>query len=170
MTVKPLCAGRFGALPDSFTVLGNVYQITATYSPGGGAATRLAAPAQLVIAYPAVPNAATTENSLFRSTDGKAWTTLTTANTSFLHQAQSDVNALGYFVVGERPGPSTAPQGSGGSSNILKFVIVALIAVAFGIVAWLATGRWSARRAAREELEWRDPDDDLDAEGDGGDP
>ena len=168
MSIKPLCADGFAPLPGPYTARGNVYQVTAAYSPSGGPATHLAAPTQLVLSYPSVPNAATTEIQIFRSTDGKTWTKLVTANTTFLHQAQSDVTSLGYFVVGERPGPSTAPQGSGGSSNVLKFAVVAIIAVAFGVAAWLATGRWAARRAAREELEWRDPEDDLDGGGDGG--
>jgi hypothetical protein len=154
--ITPMAPTEVGPLPRGEGPQGNAYRIQATYQPGGDAAGRVQPQAQLVMVYPAPPNPGTFEGTIFVSPDGENWSALNTRVSSARHQALTETDRLGYFVVGSLPQPTpSGPAPAGGASQALRIALIALLVAGAGAAAWLISGRWLQRRAAREQDEWR---------------
>jgi hypothetical protein len=154
--ITPLAATDVGALPGGRRPQGNVYRIEATFQPGGEAVDRVQPNAQLVLVYPAPPNPGTFDGTIFVSSDERTWTALDTKISSARHQALATTPRLGYVVVGATPQPSPSSAAtSGGSSQVVRILLIALLVLGAGAAAWVLSGRWLQRRTSGEEESWR---------------
>ena len=149
VTVAPL-AGAIANPDDPLHVVGNVYQVEATYQPSGDAAS-LANPANVVIVYPLLANDHGS-HAIIWSRTGERWKALETDDLPSIQQAGADVDELGYLSVAGQPASPTAGSGTSGGSSVATIAIVAGLIV-LAVVAAVLLRRGS--RSKDRELEQR---------------
>jgi hypothetical protein len=146
----PQCTSKAGPLPNGLTATGNMYQVTATYQPGGDPVTTLAFPAVGILVYPVQPTLHTTGHTLLLSPDAKRWQSLDSTDVPGLVQVQGSVPSFGYLIVGQHqqalatgtPSSSSAPS-SGGFPNAWLLVVGAVVILALAFAAYARSQRRS---------------------------
>lgn len=129
VTVTPLDPATLGDPPSGLEITGNVYQIAATYRPGGDKVAQLAGGGdqRIVLVYPATAGGATHENrSVVQSDDGEKWDELPSQDAGAQQQVQAAIESLGYFAV------AAPPEKTGLSTPALGIVILAGVLVILG--------------------------------------
>jgi hypothetical protein len=125
LAVTPDAPSSVAPLPGDLEPFGNVIRIEATITPGGNV-ERFDAAMTVVLVYPATPNLHATEHELLWSADGTAWTPLDTTDSIGAQQAQGEIDAPGFVVVGGVP--TAAPSGDGaegpGAANPLSTILL----------------------------------------------
>ena len=141
ITVSPQDPGVFGAPPAGMEVRGNVYQVGATYQPGGTPVSAFDPKVQVALAYPAPVNPAGENREVLYSTDGQQWTRLESIDSPAQHKVGADMTGPGYLAVGG-PSVAAAPDDEGGLS---RFLLPAIIILAGLLAIGLAFYLWSGR-------------------------
>ncbi|MFL5737694.1 MAG: hypothetical protein ACJ76P_10180 [Actinomycetota bacterium] len=149
----PQCTSKAGPLPNGLTATGNMYQVTATYEPGGDPVTTLAFSAVGILVYPVQPTLHTTGHTLLLSPDAKTWQSLDSTDVPGLVQVQGSVPSLGYLIVGQHQEAlttgtpsSSAPSSSsssGGFPNAWLLVVGAVVILALAFAAYSRSRRRS---------------------------
>jgi hypothetical protein len=149
LTVTPLAPTGFGPPPGGWQVIGNVYQVTASYRPSGTPVQRIHGQAQMVMQYPHT-GPLVYRHVLLHSSDRRTWTVVTGFDSPAQQLYQAYVTQLGYFAVG-RTGQGTVARRSLFSrfgSIIIPVVGVIALALIFGISERRYRRRRRAARAA----------------------
>jgi hypothetical protein len=146
IAVSPQDPGVFGAPPAGLEIRGNVYQVGATYQPGGTPVPAFDPKVQVALAYPAPANPAGESREVLFSTDGQQCTRLESIDSPAQHKVGADLAGPGYLAVGG-PSVSAAPDGEGGLG---RFLLPAIIILAGLLAIGLAFYLWSGR-SLREE-------------------
>ena len=144
----PECASQVTGLPNGLSATGNVYQLAATYEPGGDPVTKLTFPPVAILVYPVQPTLHTTNHTLFLSTDGKTWQAQDSTDVPGLVQVQGTVPSIGELLVGQKqeaivtgtPGPTSS---SGGFPRAWLLVVGAVVIVALAFAAYARRRRGS---------------------------
>jgi hypothetical protein len=142
ITVSPQEPGVFGAPPAGLEIRGNVYQVGATYQPGGTPVPGFDPKVQLALAYPAPVNPAGENREVLYSADGQQWTRIESIDSPAQHKVGADITGPGYVAVG---GPSVAGAPDSGSSGLRRFLLPAIIILAGLLAIGLAFYLWSGR-------------------------
>lgn len=145
VTVEPLPPSSFAEPEPPLEIAGNVYKLGAAYLPSGDAAP-LVADSTIVLVYPQLSNGLS-GHTIIASATGDEWTPLDTSDLPSIHQADADVDALGYLAVARTPGASTtAPPTGDGRSTVGTIIVTSAIAVLTFVAVYLMLG---ARRPAK---------------------
>jgi hypothetical protein len=147
LTITPLVPTRFGPPPPGWTVIGNVYQVTASYRPSGTPIQRMREPGQMVMEYPHT-GPLVYRHAILESSDGKTWNTVTGFDSPAQQLYQANVSALGYFAVG-RSGLG-APVRRSLFSRLGGIIIPVAGVIVLAIIFGISERRYRRRRRARQ--------------------
>jgi hypothetical protein len=124
IAISPKAPSTVAPLPGELEPFGNVVEIRASTAPGGDV-ERFDLPMTIVLVYPATPNLHATEHEVLWSADGTSWTRLETTDSIGAQQAQAEIEAPGFVVVGGVPTPLPSPGGGAdGTRNTLSTVLL----------------------------------------------
>ena len=139
-TIDPRDPAQFRGYPSGLSVRGNVYELRATYTGGGGGpVTTLNPPGRVIVVYPSEAGAfrRSTHVVVF-SADGAEWATLQTDNDSPVAlQIAVSAPQLGYFAVAAKP--SAAPKAKSSPTPFIFIGAVVAVAGLAGTYAWRQT-------------------------------
>jgi hypothetical protein len=145
ITATPQCAPSVDGLPNGLVATGNIYQLSATYEPGGDSVKKLAFSAVGILVYPVQPTLHTTNHTLFLSADGKTWQAIDSTDVPGLVQVQGTVPSLGSLLVGQKQEAivtgTPAPSSSGGFPRSWLLVVGAVVIVALAFAAYSRSRR-----------------------------
>jgi hypothetical protein len=143
LTVTPLDPGGFGQPASNLVFEGNVYRFDLRYRPGGKPVGTLGQPAQVVLFFPAPPNALTYHHTLVQSSDGRTWHRVPTTVSPVQQLTQANVRTLGYFAVARSSTgkPQSALQRW---ANRIPLIVVSLAALA--LLVLIGRREWRERR------------------------
>jgi len=144
LRIEPLAPDPFGPAPAGLSIVGNVYRVEASYTPGGPAVTTLKQPGQLTLFYPASPDNLFHNHTILYSSDGRAWRALATTDSQAQQQATAKVIALGYFTVGQSGKGTPKPFPIG---RVIYYLVLGSIVLAL-VVAFVRS-EWRDRRERR---------------------
>jgi hypothetical protein len=153
----PKAPAANATVPEGYAIAGNVVQITATYHPGGGQATTMAADTQLLLAYPAVYGGV--DDTVLTSTDGRTWKALRSTNHLGQQLVVANIARLGYFAVGQTSGSGVSSVATA-SEGVPVWAFVALGALALLAVGAAVVIRRSGRSDGGARRPGRGSDDD----------
>lgn len=161
--LEPLAPDAVAAPPDDLSVQGNVYRLQFTYEPSGDVIREPATAFQVLLVYPATPNASTTGHDVAWTEDGTTWVTdLPGKSLGGTQQAFARIDGPGYVAVLGTTSTLPGPTGSSESRGLQTVVLVLAGACALLAIGWYVRG---ARRDARLLAASEDDDeDDLDDE------
>jgi len=158
LTTTPLDPATLTAAPDDLSVLGNAYQVSASYDPGGAPVAGLDAPSLVVLTYPAVVTHGAKRTLLF-SPDGTTWTKLKTTDNPSSFQASGTITELNGFFEVAANGPVSIPPSSGpggggaaGGGSALPWIVIGAAVVVAGVLVALrlrAGSRANSRKSRR---------------------
>lgn len=135
--ISPQAPSTVAPLPGELEPFGNVVEIRAATQPGGDV-ERFDIPITAILVYPATPNLHANEHHLLWSSDGRSWTRLDTQDSIGAQQAQAEIDAPGFLVVGGVPAPlpsGDAPDGSRATlSTVLLVVAGASLLIGIGLL------------------------------------
>jgi len=127
IAITPDAPSAVSPLPADLEPFGNAVEIGASLEPGGDV-ERFDAAMTVVLVYPATPNLYATEHEVLWSPDGTSWTRLGTADSIGAQQAQAEIEAPGFVVVGGVP--TAAPSSDGGTDDAGNTLSTVLLVVA----------------------------------------
>jgi hypothetical protein len=145
LTITPLDPASLGPPPTGTRITGNVYRFQASFRESGDPVTSFRQPAQLVLFYPAPPNALSFKHTVLKSVDGKSWRTLQSIDSRAQQLIQADAGSLGYFAVGESGG--TVTKASPTRRVVTIAVWVGGAAIVLGLIVWAEIRTRRARRS-----------------------
>lgn len=154
LTITPLDGGRFGQPASSLVFEGNVYRYDLRYQPGGAPVGTLTQPAQVVLFFPAPPNALTYHHTMVTSSDGRTWRRVATTVSPVQQLTQVNVRTLGYFAVARSTSgrPRSAAQRW---ADRVPLIVVSLVAAA--LLVLIGRREWRERRSGRGASSAKDP-------------
>jgi len=139
VTIDPVAPATVSAAQPPLHILGNVYELAATYAPSGKKAP-LQVLSTVVLVYPLLANDHGAHTVLWSRT-GDTWRTVQTDDLPSIQQAGGDLDALGFVAVAAEPASPTAAAGSGGGSSGVTIAIVAGLVVLAAVSAFLLRRR-----------------------------
>jgi hypothetical protein len=144
LSIAPLDPASLGPPPTGTRITGNVYRFQASFRESGEPVARFRQPAQLVLFYPAPPNALSFKHEVLESVDGKTWRTLQSIDSRAQQLIQADAGSLGYFAVGESGGTTTKASPARRVLTIAVWVGGAVIVL--GLIVWAEIRTRRARK------------------------
>ena len=124
IAISPDAPSTVAPLPGDLEPFGNVVAIDASTEPGGDV-ERFDVALTVVLVYPATPNLHATEHEMLWSADGTSWTRLDTTDSVGAQQAQAEIEAPGFVVVGGVPTAAPPPAGdTDGTGSTLSTVLL----------------------------------------------
>ena len=144
VTVDPVAPSTVSEPDAPLHIIGNVYELRATYVPSGTTA-KLRALSTVVLVYPLLANDHGTHTVIW-SRDGSTWQPVKTDDLPSIQQAGGDLTDLGFVAVAGRPASPTAEGSSGDGSSVPTIAIVAGLVVLAAIVAYLLRRNAGRRR------------------------
>jgi hypothetical protein len=154
VTVEPVAPLSVSAPDAPLHVVGNVYRLSAAYTPSGTRAA-LQVLSTVVLVYPLLANDHGAHTVIW-SHDGKAWKPIETDDLPSIQQAGGDLTEFGYVAVAGRPASPTAGGSGGSGSSVATIAIVAGLVVLALVAAFLLRRRTTPdERDARRRLESR---------------
>jgi hypothetical protein len=139
VTIDPVAPSTVSAAQPPLHILGNVYELAATYAPSGKKAP-LQVLSTVVLVYPLLANDHGGHTVLWSRT-GDTWRTVQTDDLPSIQQAGGDLDALGFVAVAAEPASATGAAGSGSGSSGVTIAIVAGLVVLAAVTAFLLRRR-----------------------------
>jgi len=130
VNVDPLDPATLGPAPPPWSIGGNAYHVTITYTPSNTAAPALAKPGSLLLRVPS------TEDTMLFSADGKTWQTLKTVPSPGNQTVLAPFAATGYYAGAlSRTGPPKKHKGPNpivvGAEIVGALVVVGIVVSLF---------------------------------------
>ena len=147
LRIEPLAPSAVSAPDGPGQIVGNVYQLQATYLPSGREASTTSL-FTVVLVYPAQANIHG-EHTIIWSQSGAQWKSLDTDDSTITQQAGANLRTLGYVAVTGTPTTPTemVNESEGNLSRTLLLAgIVALGVIAVGVFIQSTLSLRSARR------------------------
>jgi hypothetical protein len=139
VTIDPVAPSTLSSPGAPLHIIGNVYEVGATYAPSGKSA-RLRALSTVVLVYPLLANDHGAHTVIW-SRDGSTWEPVKTDDLPSIQQAGGDLVALGFVAVAGQPASPTSGGSAGGGSSVVTIAIVAGLVVLAGGAAFLLRRR-----------------------------
>ena len=139
VTIDPVAPSTVSAPGAPLHIIGNVYELGATYAPSGKTA-KLRALSTVVLVYPLLANDHGAHTVIW-SGDGSTWEPVKTDDLPSIQQAGGDLDALGLVAVAGQPASPTSGGSAGGGSSVVTIAIVAGLVVLAGAAAFLLRRR-----------------------------
>jgi hypothetical protein len=148
--IVPLAPDPNGSVPPGLAIVGNVYQVTVAYQPGGDSIRALSMPGQLSLVAPHSLDGLIHAHSMVASPDGKSWTTL--PSNDAITQVGANVISLGSFAVGQRVTGGKKPFPLG---RIIYYGVIAAVVLIVGVP--ILVYEWRRRQRDRRRARHRPP-------------
>jgi len=126
LSLTPEAPSSVAPLPGDLEPFGNVVLVEAETEPGGPIES-FDEVLTLILVYPATANLHATAHELLWSADGRSWMSLDTTDSTAQQQAQAEIEAPGYVVVGGVPtaAPAVDGEADGGRNTLSTILLVA---------------------------------------------